>query len=345
MKQNRFFNSSAQIDFTHIQFRAIASAFLATVIIATVPILAKFGEKELSASALIFHRLWIGAMMLFFWQVFQILPQKLQQYFHNQQSSNLSQPTNFKVEMTKFDLIRTLALILCTGVAYATMQDLWAVSIAHTSLANSAILHNLTPLVTAIIGLLFFQQHLELQFTIGMIVAVAGSLLLGLNDFQIEVSKIHGDAIALGSAVMLALYLLLLDRVRQKFSAVLTVLYCSLVGIPIILIPILVNHERIFPTSLSVWLAVIGLGGTIALGHGLLAYALKWVSPEFIAILMLLEPIITAALSSVIFSENLDFYNLLAFPIILTGMYLAINSPSLLEAKQEKINNREQGTL
>jgi len=336
MKQNSFFSSSAQIDFTHIQLRAIASAFLSTVIIATVPILAKFGEKELSANVLIFHRLWIGAMMLFFWEIFQTLPQKLQQYFHNQQSSNLSQPPNFKVEITKFALIRTLALILCTGVVYATMQDLWALSIAHTSLANSAILHNLTPLVTALIGVLFFQQHLELQFTIGMIVAVAGSLVLGLNDFQIEVSKIHGDAIALGSAVMLALYLLLLDRVRQKFSAVLTVLYCSLAGIPIILIPILVNHEQIFPTSLSVWLAVIGLGGTIALGHGLLAYALKWLSPEFIAILMLLEPIITAALSSVIFSENLDFYNLLAFPIILTGMYLAINSPSLLEAKQEK---------
>ncbi|MBO1352002.1 MAG: EamA family transporter [Hormoscilla sp. GUM202] len=50
-----------------------------------------------------------------------------------------------------------------------------------------------------------------------------------------------------------------------------------------------------------------------------------------VGVALLLDPILTAILAWAIFSEQLDLYNLLAFPIVLLGVYLATDSQTLEE--------------
>ncbi|EAM53168.1 membrane protein, putative [Crocosphaera watsonii WH 8501] len=82
-----------------------------------------------------------------------------------------------------------------------------------------------------------------------------------------------------------------------------------------------------FPITLQTWLAVIGLGIiSEGLGQRLLADCLDKFSSSFIAMFLLLEPIVSAMLAWFIFAEALSSITWIGFVIILTGIYLAQSS-------------------
>lgn len=231
----------------------------------------------------------------------------------------------------------TVRLLLITGIFFASLQILWAFSLTQTSLANSALLHNFTPLFVTVIGFLLFGQRCDRKFVFGMIIAISGSVILALDDLLYGSSKVFGDGIALLSAFFFAIYLLLVERLRNQLDAITALVYLSIIGSLAILPFLCTSKESIFPCSWSGWLAVVGLAWTVVLGFSSLLYALKWLSSGFVAMVLLIEPILTAIFAWVIFSERLDLYNLLAFPIVMLGVYLATTSEL---ATKEKLSSQ-----
>lgn len=293
------------------KIKAIAVLLFAVVVISFVPILVKFAENEISPNAIIFHRLWIASAIL---GLGQALMRKRSQVFPKQPS-----PVNSYSS-------RQVGLLLITGFFFAAQQILWASSVTQTSLANSSLLHNLTPLFVAVIGFLLFNQRFERKFILGMIIAIGGSVILGLDDLLYGSSKVLGDGIALISALFFAIYLILVERVRNYLDPITTVLCLSTIGTLAILPIICTSKDCIFPSSWGGWLAVVGLAWTVVLGFCSTLYALKWLSSGFVAMTLLIEPILTGIFAWVIFSEKLDLYNLLAFPTVMLGIYLATTS-------------------
>ncbi|MCP2726963.1 DMT family transporter [Limnofasciculus baicalensis] len=302
---------SRQAFFANPKNKAIAALLFAAVVISFVPILVKFAENEISPKAIIFHRLWIAGAILGLGQAFmrkrsELLPE---------------QPSPVNPYSS-----RQIGLLLLTGVFFAAQQILWAFSVTQTSLANSSLLHNFTPLFVAVIGFLLFGQRFDRKFILGMIIAISGSVILGLDDLLYGTSKVLGDGIALISALFFAIYLILVERVRHHLDAVTTVFYLCIIGTLAILPIICTSKDCIFPSSWGGWLAVVGLAWTVVLGFCSTLYALKWLSSGFVAMVLLIEPILTGIFAWVIFSERLDLYNLLAFPTVMLGIYLATTS-------------------
>jgi drug/metabolite transporter (DMT)-like permease len=92
---------------------------------------------------------------------------------------------------------------------------------------------------------------------------------------------------------------------------------------------VLIFEDQILPISWSGWLAVIGLAAICeVLGHGLVVYSLKQFSAVFVTVFLLLEPVISAILAWIIFSESLSILNLFGFGLIMEGIYLAKNGES-----------------
>ena len=90
-------------------------------------------------------------------------------------------------------------------------------------------------------------------------------------------------------------------------------------------------EDQLFPTTMVGWLAVIGLGLiSEGLGQRLLADCMKQLSSSFIALFLLLEPIIGAILAWLIFAEGLNSTTWLAFVVILSGIYLAQSSSATI---------------
>jgi drug/metabolite transporter (DMT)-like permease len=87
----------------------------------------------------------------------------------------------------------------------------------------------------------------------------------------------------------------------------------------------------VFPTSWQGWLIVISLAGVCQiLGQGMLVRSLNELSSEFVALFLLLEPVLAGVGAWALFSEQLSLLNLVAFAIALVGVYLSLSSPSAL---------------
>jgi len=301
--------------FINAKIKAVISVGIILLAFAFVPILVRLGEREMSFHAVIFNRFWISSVILSVWSGQQAIKTKL--------LGNLIKPS----PSLSFPLV---ILLLGAGLSFTVVQVFWAWSLTQTSIANSALFHSFTPLFTTFLGWLLLSQKFDNKFLIGLMIAIAGSIITGIDDFVIEISKIQGDINALISAFFLAFYLLLVEKLRKELNTSTILLSSVFIGTLAILPIQLIKKEEIFPHSTSGWLAVIGLAFLFILSFGLITQLLHTLSSGFIALTILLDPVLAAFLGWVIFSETLDLFNLLAFPVILLGIYLGINSESAI---------------
>lgn len=285
-----------------------AALLAAVCILSFSAIFTRLSEEELTASATIFNRFWIASLALGMWSGFQQFRQP------SAEADQTSQPLQ----------IRDLLWFVCLGILIYGRAGSWAWSLTQTSVANSNLLHNMTPLFATLGGWLFLGHRFNRQFLMGLGLAITGVLIIGVGDFQVGTSGLVGDGAALLSAVFYAANFLVIEKLRTRFTTT-TIMLSSCIVTGLLTIPIvLMGGNQLFPTSTTVWLAVIALGViSQGLGQGLLAYCLKQFTSGFVSIFMLMEPLITAILAWKVFGEQLNLLNWIAFFIILTGLYLA----------------------
>ena len=196
------------------------------------------------------------------------------------------------------------------------------------------LLNNLTPIFTSLGGWLLFGQRFDKRFLVGMAIALAGAIALGLEDLNGAEGSLFGDLLALLSAVFLGSYFLVVEQLRSRFSATTILLWRCAIGSLLLLPVVLFNSEQIFPTTSVAILGVIGLGIiSEGLGQRLLADTMNQLSSSFVSLFLLLEPIVSAILAWIIFTESLSSATWLGFAVVLTGIYLAQSSTAALQSK------------
>ena len=297
---------------------AITALFIATVAISFAAIFIKWSEVEISANATVFNRLWIATVVLGFWNSGNFIYLKLSNRQSNQESLE-------DMPYTK----TVIGLLLALGIVYLGFQSLWAWSITQTSIAISTVLHNLTPIFTTLSAWLLLNKRFERRFLLGMVLAIIGIIVISIEDLQIASGKISGDLAALLSAIFYAGYLLIIEQLRPQLSASKILMWSSLTGAILTLPILIVTGEKLFPYSWNGWLAVICLAVICqALGQVLVAYSLNNLSSGFVALFLVLDPVLTAIEAWVIFSEKLILLDWIAFLLVLLGIYLALSSKS-----------------
>ena len=291
---------------------ALAALFADLVIIAFLPILLKVSEYEISPDATIFNRFWIATAILGLWNGVSLIKGRW---------SGNSIPVKLFPDTDNF-----LLLLLMLGVFSGGQQLLYAWSLTQTTVANSEVLHSLTPLFTTLIGWTFLGQRFDRRFLMGIAIAIVGSIALAANDFSIALDKLQGDGLALLSAAFWGGYLMITEKLRPQLSiraiATWNCLLITLFTLPFVL----ATGEKLFPHSAIGWLTLGVLGISVIFTKFLIIYSLKRLSSGLVATILLLHPAITGVLAWSIFSETLTWLNLLAFAVILFGAYLTTSS-------------------
>jgi drug/metabolite transporter (DMT)-like permease len=307
------------------QFYAIAALILSLLAYAFVPVLIRWCEIEISPEATMFNRFWMATLILAAGQILRQLKQKWTQ--PNNQGILPSQDKNKSGNITLFLQPKILILLIITTVASSGGSVVWGWSLQETSVANSSLMHNLTPLFTTIVGWLFFQSQFAGRFILGTLIAVGGTVALGINDFQLDIHKIQGDILAVISAVMWGISLLGSERLRNNFNSNFIVFGVCFAGIILTLISALVLGEPLFPTSIQGWFSALALAiiGQI-LGLGFLTYSLNYLSAELVALVFLLDPILTAIAAWFSFAETLNLSSMIAFGVVIFGIYLGVTN-------------------
>ncbi|WP_324633326.1 DMT family transporter [Phormidium sp. CCY1219] len=298
---------------------AFLSLSIALIAVSFAAIFIRWMELELGPNATIFNRLWIASVVLGGWTAL------------NQQRARLTDETltREKRSLTREDFW----LLIAVGTVASTSLGFWAWSLTQTRVANSTVLRNLTPIFTCLGGWLIWGRRFDGRFLSGMAIALVGAIALGVSDLQIATENFLGDAAALVSAMFYGINLLIVEQLRGKLPASRILLWRCAIGTLLTLPIVLCTETRVFPASPTGWLSAIALAVICqAIGQGLLVHSLKRLSAAFVAIALLLEPILTTILAWIFFAEQLTFSNGLAFAVVLVGIYLAKSSQSTQKA-------------
>lgn len=291
---------------------------LALISVSFAPIFIRFSETDLGANATVFNRLFIFALVF---GTGRAISHRL--------AANASKTEN--VELLEPLTWQQWLLLFAVGSVSITTLGLWAISLEYTSVAKSMLLNNLTPVFTSLGAWLCFGKRFDYKFLLGLSIALTGALALGLEDLHGSGEHLLGDIYALLSAVFLGIYFLIVEQLRNRFSATTILLWRCTIGSMLLIPLVLISEGQLFPTSLTAWLAVIGLGIiSEGLGQRLLADCMKQLSSSFISLFLLLEPIISAMLAWLIFAEGLSSTTWVGFAVILTGIYLAQSSSAAI---------------
>ncbi|WP_228038619.1 DMT family transporter [Nostoc sp. LEGE 12450] len=305
---------------------ALAALFVGVGAISFGSIFVKLSETQLSPNATVFNRLWLASGFFLLWNGYKAIRQRLSLDKPEEQQSYTSQD---------------LWLLGSAGIFWAGTLVSLAWSLTETSVAISSVLHNLAPIFTSLGVWLLYRKSFESQFLIGMVIALGGAIAIEFEELQIATDEVQGGFAAIVSAIFLSVYLLIVEKLRTKFSPATIQLWISAISALIILPILLFTQDQLFPSTASGWLWVISLALICqVLGHGLLTYCLAKFSSVVVSLVHLLEPVFSGIFALIIFSEKLTFSNWVGFAVVLMGLYLAVSSQGVVNFPiQQSVTN------
>ncbi|VDG99746.1 Predicted permease, DMT superfamily [Lysinibacillus sphaericus] len=212
---------------------------------------------------------------------------------------------------------------LLSGVFLAAHYVLWFESLTYTSVASSTVIVTLQPLFSVVGGYFLFKEHFSKGAITGCLVAIAGSVVIGWQDFQISGQALFGDALAFIAAGIITAYFFIGQHVRKRLSLI---PYAVIgYGSSAVFLGIFAFSQQtpFFTYSVNTWWSFIGLAfiATI-LGQTVFNWLLKWLSTSIISMAILGEIIGTCLLAYFILGEVITLQQGLGIGFVLFGLTL-----------------------
>lgn len=209
------------------------------------------------------------------------------------------------------------------GLAFAADLALWHRSLHLTSVANSTLLSNLSPVILALSLHFGFGEKQVPRFWFGLALALLGAAALVADSFRVSAQSAAGDLLAVGTAVFYAAYQFLVGRERRSFSA-LEVLFWSSLASACLLLPLsLLSGETIWPQSSRGWWILAGLALISHIGgQGLIAWALAHLPTAFSSVTLLVQPVAAAVFAWWLLGEGFGWPQVLGGAVVLAGIFI-----------------------
>ncbi len=219
---------------------------------------------------------------------------------------------------------RKWCLLAISGTALAIHFYTWITSLAMTSVAASIVLVSTSPFFVGLISHLVLREKLRRPTLIGMVIAVAGSAIIGLGDLGEGTHQVIGDLLALTGAGTVAIYLLIGRRLREELSllgyifpvygtaAVVLMVVALLTGVPM----------TGYPAKSWLWLVLIALVPQI-IGHSSFNWALGHLPATYVSLASLAEPVGSTILAWIVLAEAPTWATVAGGILILVGLTIA----------------------
>lgn len=219
---------------------------------------------------------------------------------------------------------RPSKLGLLAGVVFALDLGFWHYGIKYTSVTNSTVLSNLTPVVVTAFAWIFLKQRPRKLFLLAVAIAVGGAWMMALaKGGGPGLDPPLGNTLSVTTAFWYALYMLAIGQGRKSETASRLMFWSGVTGAPLILAASLLLGEQIVPTGAAGWLACLGLGLMHVVGQGSIAWAMGRLPTSTASVVVLVQPVVAAWLGYVLFAEAVGPMQALGGAVALAGVVLA----------------------
>ncbi len=218
-----------------------------------------------------------------------------------------------------------IAAGFCLGFHFAT----WISSLAFTSVAASTTLVTTNPIWVALLSRWWFKERLSQKTTLGIGVAVVGSVLIALGDNN-SLSSNHnsllGAILALTGAMMASLYIICGRQAQHKGLSLTNYIAIAYTTSALILFPLPLlfgASYQGYPKAVYVYGLLMAILSQIV-GHTSLNWALRWLSPTIVTLCILVEPVGSSSLAWIFLGEIPSTRVILGGFILLLGVAIAV---------------------
>jgi drug/metabolite transporter (DMT)-like permease len=219
---------------------------------------------------------------------------------------------------------RDYGLATLAGLCLALHFGTWISSLQYTSVANSVMLVNTTPLWVGLLTPFISKDRVSRLTKIGIGLSVIGGAIIGAGDFATGVDALVGDFLAVAGSLCAACYLLLGRTLRRKLSLLAYVMICYGSAAVILWAAVLALRLPVAGFNGRTYAAFAGMALiSQIIGHSSYNWALGWFSTGLIAVSLLGEPIGATILAYLLFDEGLTWAKAAGGLLILSAIYLA----------------------
>lgn len=213
---------------------------------------------------------------------------------------------------------------ILSGVALALHFAFWISSLNFISIASCVVLVNTTPLWVAIGAPFVTKDRMTKKTALAVGLAVTGAVIIGWGDFSAGPGAWKGDGLALAGAVTLTVYLLLGRRVREKVSLLPYVAVCYGSAAVFLWVLLILSGGASCTFSGGTWAAFWAMALIPQIfGHSAYNWALKWVSPAVVSVMLLGEPIGSSIMAWMFFNERPGAATAVGGALVLSAIYMA----------------------
>ncbi len=215
-------------------------------------------------------------------------------------------------------------LLLASGIALGIHFASWIASLSLTSVASSVALVSTTPLFVAFASPLLLGERVPRMMVAAILLALLGSTLIGMADVGTLGGALAGDLLALIGALMAAVYVLAGRVLRRRLSLLAYIWPVYGLAALVLLAGCLLAGQPLVGLAPRVYglLLLMALGPQIV-GHSSVNWALRYLSPTLVTVVVLGEPLGATLLALVFLNERPGGLLLLGGAILLLGIGLA----------------------
>lgn len=219
---------------------------------------------------------------------------------------------------------KDIAIAVLAGIFFALHFILWFESLKHTTIACSTVLVD-TDVIFASVGFcLLMPGSIPKKGVIAILIAVFGSVLTALSGGINSESSLFGNILALISAILIAAFTLIgkYIRIRNITTSAFTIIAYPACLITLLILDFTTGTPIIGYGTKELF---IGLGMAVfctLLGHSVLNWTLKFLSPGYVSAVKLCEPIFATILGIIMFKEIPSIIQIVGAIIIISGVYL-----------------------
>ncbi len=280
---------------------ALPALLLGAVGIGFGPIFVRVSELAPTATA--FHRAFLAVPVLWLWCVLE-----------RRRRPEVLRPAD------KGDIAKLILAGLCFAGDLAAFH--W--SIVTTTVANAILLLHFMTIFVTLGAWVLFRERPRPVFLAGLATAIAGAGILMGESFSLSVKQLGGDALGLLAALFYAGYILIVGRLRARFSTA-TIMLWTTASMALALISIVwISGENIIPKTGNGFAILLGLALiSHAAGQGLIAYGLAHLPAAFGSVVLLFGPAVSAVLAWILLAEPLSLLQILGAVVVLAGIELA----------------------
>lgn len=218
---------------------------------------------------------------------------------------------------------REMLIMSLLGLLYALSAEFLFLAYDYLSPGIASTIFFSYPIIVALVLILFYKEKLTLPTLLSLLLVVAGVGVLSIKKG--EALNYIGLGISLLGALVYALYILIVNKVRIESSGVKISFYSMLFSSLYFLVKSLLLKESI---TISSWalagdltlFAII----TTSLSLVTLVYAVRYIGSTPTAIMGAFEPIVAVLISVGLFGEQLTPSLVIGGMVIITGVLIDI---------------------